>query len=154
MITVRTAAANLGVTINELFELAAYGHLRIVGGPQIDGFPDTVLDADSILDLYQRVERISLPASEMVIALLIRDESDELMGFNEVREQLQGKNLNIGQWLRAVLDSEIIPFKLRPVLESSFESTQLTHFAFSRDQIQQYFVRNGMGQSPITTNAG
>src|SRR5262245_13966491 len=154
MITVRTAAANLGITVNELFELVAYGHLSIVGGPQIDGFPDTVLDAGSILDLYQRVERISLPASETVIAQLIRDESDELMGFNEVREQLQGKNLNLGQWLREVLDSEIIPFKLRPVLESSFESTQLTHFAFSRDQIQQYFVRNGMGQSPITTNAG
>jgi len=154
MITMKTAAANLDITVNELFELVAYGHLRIVGGPQIDGFPDTVLDADSILDLYQHIERISLPASETMIDILIRDESDELMGFNEVREQLQAKNLNLGQWLRAVLDSEIIPFKLRPVLESSFVSTQLTHFAFSRDQIQQYFARNGMGQSPITIKAG
>lgn len=141
MITVRMAAANLGITGKELFELVAYGHLSISGGPQIDGFPDTVFDVNSLLDLYYRVKRISLPASETAMNLKIRSEPGEMMEFVEVKEQLQAKNLNLGRWLQAVIDGEVIPFKLRPMLESGFENIRLTHFAFRRDQIQQYVTR-------------
>jgi hypothetical protein len=41
-----------------------------------------------------------------------------------------------------VIDGEVIPFKLRPMLGYGFENIRLTHFAFRRDQIQQYFARN------------
>src|SRR5262249_19982593 len=45
LITTRTAAAELAITSKELFELIAYGHLKIAGGPQIDGCPETGLEA-------------------------------------------------------------------------------------------------------------
>src|SRR6266542_1593281 len=141
ILTTRTAAAELGITGKELFDLIAYGHLKIAGGPQIDGCPETVIDAESLLDLCRRVERISSPTSETAMGLLIRSESDELMRFDQVREQLQAKSLNFGRWLQAVIDGELIPFKLRPMLGYSFENVRLKRFAFRRDQIQQYVAR-------------
>jgi hypothetical protein len=141
ILTKKMAAAELGITAKELFDLIAYGHLKIAGGPQIDGCPETVIDAESLLDLCQRVERISSPTSETAMGLLIRSKSDELMRFDKVREQLQAKNLNFGRWLQAVIDGELIPFKLCPMLGYGFENVRLKRFAFRRDQIQQYVTR-------------
>jgi len=135
------AAAELGITAKELFDLISYGHLKIVGGPQIDGCPETVLDTESLLDLWRRVERMSSSTSNTAMDLLVQSEPRELMRFDQVREQLQEKNLNFGQWLQAVIDGELVPFKLRPMLGYSFENVRLKHFAFRRDQIQQYIAR-------------
>ena len=44
--------------------------------------------------------------------LLLGGGSGELMSFDQVREQLQEKNFNFGQWLQVVLDGELVPFKL------------------------------------------
>jgi hypothetical protein len=49
------AAAALGISIGELFDLIAYGHLRIAGGPQIDGCPDTALEVKALLNSYQSI---------------------------------------------------------------------------------------------------
>jgi len=43
--------------------------------------------------------------------LLLKGGSGELMSFDQVREQLQEKNLNFGQWLQAVLDGELVQRK-------------------------------------------
>src|SRR6266508_3149351 len=139
--TTRTTAAELGITAKELFDLIAYGHLKIAGGPQIDGCPETVIDAETLFDLCRRVKRISTLASETAMGLLLQGGSGELMSFDQVREQLQEKNLNFGQWLQAVLDGELVPFKLRPMLGYSFENVRLERFAFRHDQIQQYIAR-------------
>lgn len=141
-ITMRMAAADLGITIKELFDLIAYGHLRIAGGPQIDGCPDTVLEAQALLNLYQSIENISLPTSETAIDLVSQDDSAELMKFDDVRERLKAKNLNLSLWLQAVIDGEVAPFKLRPILISDIENIRLAHFAFRRDQIRQYLSQH------------
>jgi hypothetical protein len=159
MITTRTAAAELGITSKELFDLIAYGHMKIAGEPQIDGCPETgleakaLLEAKAVLDLYRRIERMSSPTLETALGLLLENGSSELMSFNDVREQLQEKNFNLGRWLRGVFDGELTPFKLHPMLEYSVGSIRLTQFAFRRDQIQQYFALDSMGQSPIPTKA-
>jgi hypothetical protein len=111
-LTTRTTAAELGITAKELFNLIAYGHLKIAGGPQINGCPETVIDAESLFDLCRRVESISSPTSETAMDLLLGGGSGELMSFDQVREQLQEKNFNFGQWLQVVLDGELVPFKL------------------------------------------
>jgi len=95
-----------------LFNLIAYGHLKIAGGLQINGCPETVIDAESLFDLCRRVESISSPTSETAMDLLLGGGSGELMSFDQVREQLQEKNFNFGQWLQVVLDGELVPFKL------------------------------------------
>jgi hypothetical protein len=87
------------------------------------GCPETVIDAESLLDLCRRVERKSSPASETAMGLLLQGESGELMRY-------------FGQWLQAVLDGELVPFKLRPMLGYSFKNVRLKRFAFRRDQIQ------------------
>ena len=146
LIATKTAAANLGISIEELFDLIAYGHLRIAGGPQIDGCPDTAVEVEALLNLYESIEKISSPASETVIT--------ELMNFNEVRKQLQAKNLNLGLWLQAVIDSEVVPFKQRPRfvydrdydienIRYDIENIRLARFAFRRDQIRQYLYQAG-----------
>jgi hypothetical protein len=111
ILTTRTTAAELGITAKELFDLIAYGHLKIAGGPQIDGCPETVIDAESLIDLCRHVERMSALTSETALELLLEGGSGELMSFDQVREQLQEKNLN------------------------------LERFAFRHDQIQQYIAR-------------
>jgi hypothetical protein len=98
----------------ELFDLIAYGHLRIAGGPQIDGCPDTALEVKALLNLYQSIEKISSPAIGLAIGLLSQGDFAELMNFDDVREQLQARNLNLGLWLQAVIDGEVAPFKLPP----------------------------------------
>jgi hypothetical protein len=85
------------------------------------GCPETVIDAESLLDLCRRVERKSSPASETAMGLLLQGESGELMGFDQVREQLQEKNLNFGQWLQAVLDGELVSVQSR-----NFQMRKLT----------------------------
>ena len=59
--------------------------------------------------------------------LLLGGGSGELMSFDQVREQLQEKNFNFGQWLQVVLDGELVPFKL---MGYSFQNVRLERFAF------------------------
>jgi len=70
--------------------------------------------------------------------LLLGGGADKLMRFDQVREQLQEKNLNFGQWLQAVLDGELVPFNLRGY---SVQNVRLKRFAFRHDQIQQYIAQ-------------
>lgn len=141
ILTTRRAAAELGITGQELFDLIAYGHLKIAGGPQVDECPEIIIASESFLDLCRRVERFSSLTSETVMGVLLQSQSGELIGFDDVRAELRAKNLNFGRWLQAVIDGEIIPFKLRPILDDSFENTRLKRFAFRRDQIQQYVTQ-------------
>jgi hypothetical protein len=142
-ITTSMAAVDLGITSEELFDLIAYGHLRIAGGLQIDGCPDTALEVEALHNLYQSIEKISSRTSQTATSLLSQGNSAELMSFDDVRKQLQAKNLNLGLWLQAVIDGEVTPFKLRPTrFTHDIESVRLAHFAFHRDQIQQYLSRN------------
>ena len=73
------------------------------------------------------------------------------MNFDDVRKQLQAKNLNLGLWLEAVIDGEVaplqvsidgevVPLRLRPRFIYDIENTRLAHFAFRRDQIRQYLL--------------
>jgi hypothetical protein len=61
------------------------------------------------------------------------------MSFNDVKEQLQEKIFNLGQWLQGVFADELTPFKLHPLRVGSI---RLTQFAFHRDQIRQYLSRH------------
>ena len=46
-------------------------------------------------------------------------------------------------WLQAVIDGEVVPFKLRQTrFTHDIESIRLAHFAFHRDQIRQYLSRH------------
>jgi len=74
---------------------------------------DLGISIDALVNLYERIEKISSPASETAIDLLSQGDSAELMNFDDVREQLQTKNLSLGLWLQAVIDGEVVPFKLR-----------------------------------------
>jgi hypothetical protein len=141
LIATRMAAADLGISTKELFDLIAYGHLSIASGPQIDGCPDTALEFEALLNLYQRIEKISSPVSETVIDLLSQGDSAKLLHFDDVREQLPAKNLNLGLWLQAVIDGEVTPFRLRPRFIYDPENIQLANFAFRHDQIRQYLSR-------------
>jgi hypothetical protein len=83
---------------------------------------------------------------------LLENGHGELMKFNDVREELQEKNFNLGRWLQGVFDGELTPFKLRPMLECSVGSIRLTQFAFHRGQIQQFFTHRGIEQSSKPTS--
>ena len=103
---------------------------------------DLGISIEALVNLYQSIEKISSPASETAIDLLSQGDSAELMNFDDVREQLQAKNLSLGLWLQAVIDGEVATFKLRPRFISDIENIHLAHFAFRRDQIRQYLSRN------------
>jgi hypothetical protein len=125
-------------------DLIAYGHLRIASGPQIDGCPDTALEVEALVNLYQSIKKISSWILETAIDLLSQSDSAELMSFDDVREQLQAKNLNLSLWLQAVIDGEITSFKLRvtSIYDYDVENVRLSHFAFRRNQIRLYLARH------------
>jgi len=104
---------------------------------------DLGISIETLVDLYQSIERISSPASETAIDLLSQGDSAELMNFDDVREQLQAKNLSLGLWLQAVIEGEVATFKLRPRFIYDIENIHLAHFAFRRDQIREYLSRSG-----------
>ncbi len=76
---------------------------------QITGLSEA--EVNEILTCVRHVERMSALTSETALELLLEGGSGELMSFDQVREQLQEKNLN------------------------------LERFAFRHDQIQQYIAR-------------
>ena len=63
------------------------------------------------------------------------------MSFDDVRKQLQAKNLDLGLWLQAVINGEVTPFKLRldgGALRSWGKNLRQGHFHFMRDLFSLY----------------
>jgi len=56
----------------------------------------------------------------------------------EVRKQLRVRNLSFGEWLRAMFNGEVTPLILRPLVGHDFNGYSLNHFAFRKEQFEQY----------------
>jgi hypothetical protein len=91
------------------------------------------------------------------MGLLCESGQGELIGFDDARELLQEKNLNLGRWLQSVFDGELTPFKLHTTLRFNVGSIRLAQFAFRRDHIQQFVAHisgSEMEQSPTPAEIG
>jgi hypothetical protein len=147
MLIIEQAACVLGISENELGDLLEHGCLKVASGPLLDGFPDIRLEMVGVVGLYERLKQRAEPAEKGILLIGL---SKELIGLEAVRAHLKANHLSLGQWLRAALDEEVTPIKLLPLVGHEFNGYSLNHFAFRREQFEQYLKVRCPNAAPLS----
>ncbi len=141
LLSVEAAAKALGIMSEELLDMISHECLPVASGPQQDGFQEIGLEVEAIIDLYNRVEKLAKPINKNLLSVKIFGPE---LNLNRLRIQLSEEDISFGQWMKAVINGELTPLKLKPLKQISLS---LRNFAFSPEQFDQFVEKHFNGQS-------